>query len=84
MRWAPGRTMSYVHHARIIDVIAPMDEARAGALGMSGIDMRWWMPEQYGFIVADVEPLPFVPWKGALGLFKVPEDYATVAQRTGT
>ena len=40
---------------------------------LHGADTRWHMPEQYGFVLVDVEPLPFTPMKGALGLFEVPE-----------
>jgi hypothetical protein len=39
-----------------------------------GLDLRWHMEEQYGFVLADVEPLPFVPFKGSLGLFEVPDE----------
>ena len=45
-------------------------------------DGRWleqqrpWWTGGYGLVLANVEPLPFVPWSGALGLFEVPDDYA--------
>lgn len=32
-----------------------------------------WFFGPYGFVLADVEPLPFTPLKGALGLFDAPE-----------
>ena len=31
----------------------------------------WHDPEKYGFVLANVEPLPFVPCKGALSLFEL-------------
>jgi hypothetical protein len=34
-------------------------------------DMRWHFPGSYALILADVEPLPFTPYKGAQGLFEV-------------
>jgi hypothetical protein len=34
-------------------------------------DSRWFMG-RYGFVLRDPQPLPFVPWKGALGFFGVP------------
>jgi ASCH domain len=34
-------------------------------------DSRWFMG-RYGFVLRDPRPLPFVPWKGALGFFGVP------------
>jgi len=33
----------------------------------------WAIPWQLGFVLANVEPLPFVPFKGALGFFDVDE-----------
>lgn len=33
-----------------------------------------WFFGPYGFILADVEPIPFIPYRGALGLFNVPDD----------
>jgi hypothetical protein len=32
---------------------------------------RWQMDTSVGLVLKDTEPLPFVPWKGALGLFHV-------------
>lgn len=40
---------------------------------------RWHMPEQYGYFVRDAKPLPFLPWKGALGVFDVPDDALAAA-----
>lgn len=34
---------------------------------------RWHARGQYGLILANVRPLPFTPYSGALGLFDVPE-----------
>lgn len=39
-------------------------------------DLRWHKAGSYGLVLADVRPLPFAPWAGALGLFEVPEDIA--------
>lgn len=61
---------------------APHPEEVLGALGR----LRQWYParaqdvwrwhahEQWGFILEDIRPTPFVPCKGALGFFDVPED----------
>jgi hypothetical protein len=38
------------------------------------IDLRWHIPPQYGLILLDPKPLPFVPLNGQLGLFKVGAD----------
>lgn len=69
-----------VGRARIVDVI-PKGGLPPTFLAPRhpGLDLRWHMPDQYGFVLADVEPLPFVPWPGSLGLFTVPDDYATRA-----
>jgi ASCH domain len=34
-------------------------------------DSRWFVG-RHGFVLRDPRPLPFVPWKGALGFFGVP------------
>ena len=31
-----------------------------------------WFIGRYGFVLRDPRPMPFVPWKGALGFFGVP------------
>jgi len=31
--------------------------------------LTWHMPEQFGFVIADTRPLPFLPCKGALGFW---------------
>lgn len=38
-----------------------------------------WFQGPYGFVLTDVEPLPFIPYKGALGLFDVPDDVVRLA-----
>lgn len=66
-----------VGRARIMDVLLPA-VGRIGPCGCAhrlDVDARWHMHDQYGFVLADVEALPFVPWKGALGLFDIPDDY---------
>ena len=32
-----------------------------------------WFVGDFGFVLRDPKPLPFVPWKGQLGFFNVPE-----------
>lgn len=41
---------------------------------------RWFMG-RYGFVLRDPKPLPFVPWKGALGFFGVPRSALAAAAR---
>lgn len=35
-------------------------------------DSRWFVG-RHGFVLRDPKPLPFVPWKGRLGFFDVPD-----------
>lgn len=32
-----------------------------------------WFMGEFGFVLRDPQPMPFVPWKGRLGFFEVPE-----------
>jgi hypothetical protein len=60
-----------VGRARIIDVVAPRPPMIPTDGWYPNVDHRWHMREQYGFVLSDVEPLPFVSCKGALGLFEL-------------
>lgn len=40
-------------------------------------DSPWFMGN-YGFVLRDPRPLPFIPWKGQLGFFDVPESALVV------
>lgn len=68
--------------ARIVDVIDPVpvrpgppDKSfEAWVRGGGDPDQhRWWFGG-FALVLDNVEPLPFVPWPGALGLFEVPDD----------
>lgn len=37
------------------------------------VDSPWYVPGSYAWMMANARPLPFVPWKGRLGFFNVPE-----------
>lgn len=39
-----------------------------------GVDLRWWMQEQHGWLLGDVGVVPFVPCRGAMGFFLPPAD----------
>lgn len=55
--------------------------------GLGTLDFRWHKADSYGLVLADVRPLPFMPFNGALGLFDVPgatpEMVVEVATREG-
>jgi hypothetical protein len=43
-----------------------------------------WFNGKYGFVLADAKPLPFVPCKGQLNFFDVPEDVAATLRQMHT
>jgi hypothetical protein len=55
-----------VGRARIVDVLSPSTDGKPRA--------PWHMRDQHGFVLADVELLPFGPCRGMLGLFTAPAD----------
>ena len=70
--------------ARLIDVVRPRHERCDCAGGCEshyppGVEWRWHMREQFGFIIDRVASLPFTPLSGSLGFF----DYAPCAQIQG-
>jgi hypothetical protein len=73
--WRPAPTLPFggiVGRARIVDVIVgPSHPARpmASALALGGP----WYAGGFALVLADVEALPFVPWRGSLGFFDVPD-----------
>ena len=66
-----------VGRARIDGVLRTEADFAAYAAGVRGSEEQrvWWMGG-FALVLADVEPLPFVPWKGELGLFEVDDVYA--------
>jgi hypothetical protein len=59
-----------VGHAEILGVIEPHTAPKAIELQWPGVDPRWHMPEQYGYVLGDVTPMSFVPCDGMLGLYR--------------
>jgi hypothetical protein len=50
--------------------------------GAQGVDIdRRWFSGPIGLVLADIRPLPFVPLKGALGFFDVPDHLVPSAVR---
>jgi hypothetical protein len=43
------------------------------------VDVRWHMVEQFGFVLADVRPTPFVPCAGFQRFFNLHDDVARLA-----
>lgn len=78
-RFRPGAALlrgGIIGRARVVGLITPDgqpygDEGRE-AMARVNPDLRWHMRGQWGHILTDIEPLPFVPCKGALWLFDAP------------
>ena len=58
----------------------PEDLQRGGVIGSVELadcvteSASGWFFGEYGFVLRDPRPLPFVPWKGQLSFFDVPRD----------
>lgn len=86
--WRPGSLSlgGIVGRANIVGVVLPggystgrvYPSARAAHMRHELADSPWYTGG-FALVLADVEPLPFVSWKGELGLFEVPDDYAARA-----
>jgi hypothetical protein len=69
--------------------LPPIDELDYGGIvGQSYLydcvthsDSRWFFGE-HGFLLRDSKPLPFVPCRGMLGFFNVPEDVISATETT--
>jgi len=77
----------FIGQANLVDVIPPCCP-RVGsnpAVGKLFADApcthRWHMAEQYAFVLEDIAPLPFVPFKGALQFFRVPDSALVLLSR---
>ncbi len=70
-----GHRGGFVGTAHLVTVIPPC-WGNAGGLfdNLPRCAHPWHMPEQYAFVLEDVRPIPFVPYKGALGFFDVPDE----------
>lgn len=67
-----------VGRARLVDVIPPCGE---DSLFYKPCSHPWHMPAQYGFVLADVERLDFVPMRGELGFFEDPRSRVTTQDK---
>ena len=70
---------------KAISLPAFADLERGGIVGIGEIigclddSSSYWFSGKYGFVVHNAAPLPFRPYKGQLGFFDVPDDYARAA-----
>jgi hypothetical protein len=67
---ARGQRGGFIGIARLVDVIPP---CTVDASPFHECPHRWHIPEQYAFVLEDVRPIPFTPYKGSLSFFNVPE-----------
>ncbi len=62
-----------------IEMPAPTEFPRGGIVGAASITdcvtylKSSWFTGRYGFLLDDARPLPFVPYRGQLGFFNVPD-----------
>jgi len=59
-----------VGYAEILGVIEPQTAPKTIEWNWPGLDPRWHMPEQYGYVLGNVTQMPFVPCDGMLGLYR--------------
>lgn len=57
-----------VGRTRVVGLILPDGTPERGSK-IEGVDLRWHIPGQYGYVLANVEKTSFVPVRGMLGLF---------------
>jgi len=63
-----------IGRARLVDVVPPC--STEPSLFWRPCGHPWHMTEQFGFVLADVEALPFRALRGELGFFRVPSERA--------
>lgn len=56
---------------KIRGCLCPRDDG-SHTCPVDDIDLRWWDPDQHGFVLDDAGPLPFVPMNGGMGFFEPP------------
>jgi hypothetical protein len=61
---------------RITDVIVPGGKTTSGGPHPRAQD-KWYMGF-YGYVLEDVEPVPFIPCKGALSIWTIPKEVAVL------
>jgi hypothetical protein len=85
----PDRIASHELAARF-GVRPPSEQPLGGVIGLVDIvdcvrasASRWHAPGHWGFALADARPLPFTPWKGALGLRTAPAELLEIMRGRG-
>jgi hypothetical protein len=69
----------WVNSGPVIQLPPFEDLQRGGIIGsVEIVDCVSWSPSlwfngEFGFVLRDAKPLPFIPFKGALGFFEVPD-----------
>jgi hypothetical protein len=70
----------FIGRATLTGVVPPCSTPRA-SLFSQPCDHKWHMPDQFGFRLANVSALPFLPFSGSLGFFRVPDDVRAKLER---
>jgi hypothetical protein len=63
-----------VGRATLVDILLPNPSRDPAVYYTHGDNPAWHMPEQFGWILRDVELLPYFPCKGNRGLFTIPDE----------
>jgi len=74
---------------RMVLPSAPEHYPRGGLVGIAEIvdcvsasDSPWFVGP-YGFVMRNARPIAFVPWRGQLGFFNVPDDAVDLGSASG-
>lgn len=60
-------------YAEIVDVVPPTTKQWPLITKATTAELRWHMPEQYGFVLRNVRRLPFTPCRGFQRWFEIPD-----------
>lgn len=65
-----------IGRARVIDVVPPCELVRDDPFDteVTHCNRPWHIHNQHGFVLADVSPLVFFPWRGSLNFFNIPDE----------
>ncbi len=63
-----------VGRCRIVGMVTPAGEFQPDRGEHPAPDMRWHIPGQHAYVLADVVPVPLVPCRGLQGFFPVPPE----------
>jgi hypothetical protein len=64
----------FIGTSSIVDVRPPAEEfGQLITENPDSLDWRWWMTEQYGYVLGEAKRCKFIEWPGNLGFWDVPD-----------